>query len=101
MKRGMAEGAVVLPAPLQVFKNRDIFKNVQPEQLYINYCLQPEKSKMVFFPYGPAVGAINHSKKLANVKYQWSSHPMHRADLLDMNYRQFWDNIYPGALILE
>lgn len=69
MKRGLAEGDVVLPAPLQVFKNRDIFRNTVPEQLYINYCLQPEKSNMVFFPYGPANGAINHSRTLANVKY--------------------------------
>lgn len=101
MKRGLGEGDVVLPAPLQVFKNRDIFKNTEPEQLYVNYCLQPENSNMIFFPYGPAVGAINHSKRLANVKYQWSSHPMHRADLLDMSYRQFWKEVFPGALILE
>ena len=101
MKRRLAAGKVVLPAPLQVFKHRDIFSNTEPEQLYVNYCLQPENTNMVFFPYGPVVGAINHSKKLANVRYQWSSHPLHRADILEMNYRQFWDNIYPGALILE
>ena len=101
MKRAIREGEVVMPAPLQVFENRDIFQKTVPEQLYVNYCLQPEKSNMVFFPYGPAVGAINHSKKLANVRYQWSSHPLHRADMLEMNYRQFWENIYPGALILE
>ena len=55
----------------------------------------------LFTAYGPASGVVNHSKKLANVRYQWSSHPMHRADLLDMSYRQFWENVYPGALILE
>lgn len=101
MKRRLAKGHAVMPAPLQAFKNREIFKNTEPEQLYVNYCLQPERSNMIFFPYGPAVGAINHSKKLANVRYQWSTHPMHRADILEMNYRQFWENIYPGALILE
>ena len=101
MKRHLAEGKVVLPAPLQVFPHRDMFKNTKPEQLYVNYCLQPENSDMLFFPYGPAVGAINHSKKLANVRFQWSSHALHRADILEMNYRQFWEKIYPGALILE
>ena len=101
MKRHLAEGEIVLPAPLQVFQNRDIFQNTVPEQLYVNYCLQPENSNMIFFPYGPAVGTINHSKRLANVRYQWSSHPLHRADMLDMTYRQFWEAIYPGALILE
>lgn len=101
MKRQLPEGSAVLPAPLQVFQNRAIFQETSPEQLYVNYCLQPKNSKMVFFPYGPAVGTINHSKRLANVRYQWSSHPLHRADMLDMTYRQFWEEIYPGALILE
>lgn len=56
---------------------------------------------MVFYPYGPAVGTINHCKDHPNVRYQWSSNPLHRADMLDMEYRLFWQKIYPGALILE
>lgn len=101
MKRGLGDGEVVMPAPLQVFRDRALFQNTEPEQLYVNYCLSPANSKMLFFPYGPTVGAINHSKNLANVKYQWSSHPMHRADLLEMSYRQFWEDVHPGALLLE
>jgi hypothetical protein len=100
-KRFLAAGTVIAPAPLQCFKDRKIFQKTEPEQLYVNYCLQPRDSKMIFYPYGTVVNLINHSKERANVHWQWSKNKMHHADWLKMSYDEFWDVTSPGGLILE
>ena len=89
VKRDLAAGSVIAPAPLQAFKSRKIFQRTQPEQLYVNYCLQPENSKMLFYPYGPGVNLINHSSKNTNVKFQWSTNYLHKKEWLDMNIKDF------------
>ena len=101
VKRPMAQGSVIVPAPLQVFADRADFQTSQPEQLYVNYCLQPENSKMLFFPYGPGVNLINHNHQSPNVGLRWSTKPMHHGELLRMNYTAFWEKVWPGSLILE
>jgi hypothetical protein len=100
-KRRLSKGTVVAPAPLQCFKDRSIFQDTKPEQLFTNYCLQPKNSDMIFFPYGPAVGLINHGRKeRANVEYRWSTNQMHHKMWLDLDYRDFWKVVIPGGLIL-
>jgi hypothetical protein len=47
VKRNLPAGTTVAPAPLQVFKDRKVFQATYPEQLYVNYCLQPRNSKML------------------------------------------------------
>ena len=102
VKRNLPEGSVLTLAPLQVFENRSIFPKEQNghEQLYINYCMQPENSDMIVYPYGPGVNLINHSKK-PNVAWQWSNKKMHRGELLEKSTEEFWKKGWPGALILE
>mmetsp|Transcript_30075 Transcript_30075/g.82593 ORF Transcript_30075/g.82593 Transcript_30075/m.82593 type:complete len:561 (+) Transcript_30075:80-1762(+) len=100
-KRRLNQGQVVVPAPVEVFKDRAVFKNQRPEHLFVNYCLQPKNSKMLFYPYGPGVNLIQHSSKAPNVGLQWSSKEAHQAELLTMTYDQFWEHVRPGSLILE
>jgi len=97
----LPRNTVVAPAPLQCFENRKIFQKTTPEQLYVNYCLQPADSHMIFYPYGPAVNLINHSRHQPNVKLQWSQKPQHHAAWLDLDYDDFWKITSPGGLILE
>jgi hypothetical protein len=100
----ISRGMVVAPAPVQVFQDRDIFKNQQSEQLYVNYCLQPKQSKMLLFPYGQGVNLINHSYKQPNVEWRWSTNTinqMHHGEYLDLSYKEFWNIVSPGSLILE
>lgn len=101
----LKRGEVVAPAPLQAFKNRKVFQKTVPEQLYVNYGLQPAGSKMMFFPYGAAVNLINHSSKSPNVEWRWStqkSHSsVHHSSWLDLSYADFWGVATPGGLILE
>jgi SET domain len=102
VKRNLPAGTMVAPAPLQVFKDRKVFQSTNPEQLYVNYCMQPRNSKMLVYPYGPGVNLINHaSKQPANVHLQWSTNYMHKKELLDMDYDEFWENVNPGSLVLE
>ena len=102
----LQEGQVVAPVPLQSFEDRAVFQNTKPEQLYVNYCLQPAGSKMIFYPYGPIFNLINHPdtadpSQKPNVYLQWSSSNMHHASWLDMSYDDFWQVTSPGGLILE
>lgn len=75
-RRPLREGQVVVPAPLQVFRDRSVFMTrhevksrdgsgdvelVTEEQLFVNYCFQPRNSKMLLFPYGQGVNLINHA----------------------------------------
>ncbi|EEC50247.1 predicted protein [Phaeodactylum tricornutum CCAP 1055/1] len=100
-KRFLASGTVVAPAPLQCFEDRAVFQKTKPEQLYVNYCLQPKNSKMIFFPYGPGVGLINHSIDKANVEFKWSRNAMHHSGWLSLSYNDFWKVATPGGLILD
>ena len=109
-RHSLHAGQVVAPVPLQSFRDRSVFQNTQPEQLYTNYCLQPKGSKMTFFPYGPAFNLINHpdvhapkqsARGQPNVHLQWSSSNMHQASWLDLSYDDFWEVTTPGGLILE
>jgi hypothetical protein len=117
VKRNLVAGSMVAPAPLQAFQDRRVFAYTNPEQLYVNYCLQPRNSTMMFYPYGPGVNLINHYAHAAagsssavnhasrrgspNVGWRWSQNPLHKTALLDMNYDDFWDAVKPGHLILE
>jgi hypothetical protein len=97
----MVKGQVVAPAPLQSFKDRNVFQNTVPEQLYVNYCLQPANSRMIFYPYGAGVNLINHSREKANVYLQWSTSTFHHHEWLEMSYDGFWNAATPGGIILE
>jgi hypothetical protein len=114
VKRPLAAGTMVAPAPLQSFQDRSVFQYTHPEQLYVNYCLQPRNSSIMFYPYGPGVNLINHyaggsgaaaasslPSRRPNVGWRWAQHTMHRSALLDMNYDDFWSAVKPGHLILE
>jgi SET domain len=101
-KRHLSKGAIVAPAPMQFFKNRQIFAKQIPEALFVNYCFQPSGLDMLLYPYGPGVNLINHaSGNKANVKIAWSNHSMSHATWLDLPIQQFWEMQYPGALILD
>ena len=99
----ISKGEVITPAPLQAFKSRELFETIDPEQLMVNYCLQAENSTLMFFPYGQAVGLINHSSKSPNVKYKWAENKptVHHANWLDLSLKEFWKVSKPGGLILE
>lgn len=95
-------GQVVTAAPLQCFRNRQIFQRTTPEQLYVNYCLQPEGSDMIFYPYGVGVNLINHDSVQPNVEFRWAKNKSaHHSDWLDMSYKKFWEVTTPGGLVLE
>jgi hypothetical protein len=100
-RRAMTKGTPVAPAPLQTYPQRDVFAGQSPEALFVNYCYQPKKSDILLFPYGPGVNMINHSRQQANVELQWSRSPQHHGQWLDLPLEDFWDMVYPGALILE
>jgi hypothetical protein len=109
-RHSISAGTIVVPLPLQSFRDRSAFQQTQPEQLFTNYCLQPKDSKMIFYPYGPVFNLINHPDVSApkgsvrsqpNVYLQWSSSNMHHHSWLDMSYDEFWENTTPGGLILE
>lgn len=101
VKRSLPRGTVVVPAPLEVFKDREGFQKSEPEQLFVNYCLQPNNSTMLLYPYGPGVNLINHNSRSPNVAFKWSTNHMHHSELLDMEYDEFWQNVRPGHLILD
>jgi hypothetical protein len=106
-RRPVRKGDAVAPAPLQVFRDRKVFENTDPEQLFVNYCLQPSKSTMIFFPYGPAVGLINHASAphTANVGWRWSTQTgskRHDPTLLNLPPdSKKWRDVLAGMLILE
>lgn len=101
VKRNLPSGTVITPAPLQIFHSRDVFpKPGGQEQLYINYCMQPENSQMMVYPYGPGVNLINHSKQ-ANVGLRWSEKALHHEEFLNMDTKDFWNEAWPGSIILE
>lgn len=100
-RNSLPRGAVVAPAPLQAFRDRGIFATTAPEQLYVNYCLQPARSTMIFYPYGPAVNLVNHSFKAPNVEWRWSTNSLHRAEWLALSHEAFWATATPGGLVLE
>jgi hypothetical protein len=52
------------------------------------------------YPYGPGVNLINHSSQ-PNVHLQWSTHKLHHGEFLEMEYDEFWENVWPGSLIME
>lgn len=98
----LRKGEIVAPAPLQIFRDRDVFlMDDGREQLYVNYCLQPKNSRLMFFPYGQGVGVINHSREKVNVKWQWSNNSMHHADWLELSIDDMMQVAKPGGLILE
>ena len=100
-KRNLPKGTVLTPAPLQIFTDRSIFPKVNgQEQLYINYCMQTEGSNMMVYPYGPGVNLINHSKQ-PNVGWRWSDKNLHHGEFLEMELSDFWENVWPGSLVLE
>ena len=101
VKRGLPQGSVVVPAPLEVFRDRSVFQNIQPEHLFVNYCFQPIGSDVLLYPYGPGVNLINHSSKSPNVGLRWSLNPMHQQDLMTTDKDAFWRQVRPGSLILE
>ena len=108
-RRSIKAGQVVVPVPLQSFQDRKVFQKTQPEQLYVNYCLQPSDSKMIFYPYGPVFNLINHpdtasstpASERANVHLRWSPSNMNHNNWLDLSYDEFWKVTTPGGLILE
>lgn len=101
VKRNLPAGAMVAPVPLQAFEDRRVFQTTKPEQLYVNYCYQPAGSNIMFYGYGPGVNLINHSSQQPNVRLQWSTNYLHKKELLDMDYQEFWDSVKPGALVME
>ena len=42
-------------------------------QLFYNYCFGHPESSLVFFPYAPLVGLINHDSDQANVEVRWAA----------------------------
>mmetsp|Transcript_7321 Transcript_7321/g.8500 ORF Transcript_7321/g.8500 Transcript_7321/m.8500 type:complete len:485 (+) Transcript_7321:131-1585(+) len=121
--RLLPKGTVVAPAPLQIYPTRSKFSvsmsdedrqefesnhkmKYETEQLFVNYCFQPEGSTLLLYPYGAGVGLINHSsdKSKINVILRWSNNHMnHSPQWLDptLSLDQFWKMQYPGALILD
>jgi len=123
-RRFMSRGAVIAPAPLQIYPNRARFKVplrgderreyegenemlFEREQLLVNYAFQPKESSLLLYPYGPGVGLINHASTSSgkiNAKLQWSkNHMNHGTQWLEssLTLDQFWKMQYPGSLILD
>jgi hypothetical protein len=99
--RPLAQGSVVAPVPLQIFKNRQDFTKDGREALFVNYCLQPKDSDLLLFPYGPAVNLINHSRKKANVFVRWTGHRLHQKTWLYLPHDVLFETATPGGLVLE
>lgn len=110
-KHELQKGDVVVPLPLQSFKTRDVFKTTKPEQLFVNYCLQPANSEMIFYPYGSVFNLVNHppmdtttGKRLKepNVALRWAAESkVNHREWLNLTYDEFWKVVRPGYLILE
>jgi SET domain len=99
--RRLRKGSIVAPLPLIHIPDRsrmDIFEkipdatlkdevNKKPisKQLLLNYCFGHRHSTLLLCPYSLLVGLVNHSRKHANVKVQWSdpSRSKHNPELLD------------------
>jgi len=93
-KRDLPKGTIVTGTPLLVFPDvkffdmydfqtcpdgsmaRDMAKGPYSKQVMINYCFGHPDSKVALCPYGIGVNYINHDKKRANVKVQWSKDGM-------------------------
>ena len=78
----------------------------QPEELFVNYCFQPEGSKLLLFPYGQGFGLINHNsnKSKINVELRWSTNHMNHATQWldeDITLEQFFIIYFPGSTIIE
>jgi hypothetical protein len=107
LRRPVRKGDTVAPTPLQVFVDRKVFQHRDPEQLFVNYCLQPSGSTMLFFPYGPTVGLINHAltPHTPNVAWRWSTQTNsthHDPKLFDLRPNpKLWDEIPAGKIVLE
>jgi hypothetical protein len=99
--RFLSKGTMVAPAPLQVYPRRQDFTYKGKEALIVNYCFQAKGSDLLFFPYGPAVNLINHSRKKANVSLRWSQARIAHPQWLDLPLKEFWEMTYPGGIVLE
>jgi hypothetical protein len=99
--RSAPKGTVVAPVPLQIFKDRRMFQESDVELLYVNYCLQPKDSNMIFFPYGPGVNLINHSSEKPNAYLRWSKNHMHQSEQVDLSIQDLMKESWPGSMILE
>jgi hypothetical protein len=98
--RYLSQGTMVAPAPLQVYPRRKDFTYKGREALIVNYCFQAKGSDLLFFPYGPAVNLINHSRKKANVFLRWSQQRIAHPQWLDLPLKEFWEMTYPGGIVL-
>lgn len=109
--RDIKEGGLVAPVPLIQIPNEDILDmhdigladrnddeparvrkddEVTGKQLLYNYCWGHPESELIFFPTGPVVNYINHSKEKVNARMVWSDHP---------NNQKRWFDVPPHDLI--
>lgn len=86
--RDLQKGEVVAPMPLvPIHKGRDMLKmveyigdddeveekEVEKDQILLNYVLEHPKSSVLFFPAGPMTNYINHGGKKVNAILRWST----------------------------
>jgi len=99
----LKRGQRVSPVPLQLFADQSVFEQQQPAAQFVNYCISVPGTSLLLFPYGPGVNMVNHASdpKKVNVKFEWSSHPMHHAAWLQLPLSQTLQMDYPGGLLLD
>lgn len=89
--RSMAKDSLIAPAPLLVINHKGALqmtrvmldettntrREVNGQQLLLNYCFGHANSSLLFYPYSPIVNFINHDSQKANARLQWSTSPLH------------------------
>jgi len=106
--RNISKGGLVAPAPLVHIPYRDILmmfatgldgeRNSSAPvhtQLLLNYCFGHSQTSLLLCPYGLLTALINHSKKHANTKIQWSENMRH-PEWLDMPVESWGDVMHNG-----
>jgi hypothetical protein len=68
------------------------------DQLLLNYCYGNPLTSLLFFPYSPAVNAINHGQP-PNVALRWSNHS--DAKMMGWSTRELLAHNMKAGLMME
>lgn len=106
--RRIKKGSTIAPLPMvHIFRHHmEVYE--QPKrgtkrigtQLLLNYCYGHPESSLLLFPYSPVVNYINHNQTLSNSFLQWSNHPFHHKEWLDLDLDDLKSHNHAG-LIME
>ena len=111
--RFLKKGEVIAPVPLIPIGSRKALRTrrtitvdsetreVETDQLFLNYCFGHRNSSLLLFPFSPVVNLVNHDSKHYNAKIQWSESLIHFGrDWLDWSLDKV-KSIRRSGLLLE